>query len=222
MADVVIRPQGVEFDGRTYPIVDGLSMPTPERRWFEQWRVGGIGCVNTTVAVWENASETLALLGKWRHVIAANSDLVAHRDKRRGDRGDPQVGPHRDRVRLPEHRAGRAQHRPVRRVPRPRRLHHAAHLQPAELHRLRLLGGERHRHLVALRAQGDRGDEQGRHPDRPVALRRAHHARSDRALGACRWRSRTPTRASSSARASTARDGRRRPKRSRRSPRAAA
>ncbi len=34
-------------------------------------------CVNTTVAVWENASETLAVLGKWRHVLAQNSDLVA-------------------------------------------------------------------------------------------------------------------------------------------------
>ena len=103
-------------------------------------------------------------------------------------------------LRLPEHGAGRAQPRPLRRVPRPRRLHHAAHLQPAELHRLRLLGGERHRHLVALRPQGDRGDEPGRHPDRPLALRRAHHARRDRALGARRSRSPTPTRASTSAR----------------------
>ena len=71
------RPDGVEYGGRTYPIVDGLSMPTPERRWFEAWRAGSISCVNTTVSVWENASETLALLGKWRTVLAANADLVA-------------------------------------------------------------------------------------------------------------------------------------------------
>src|SRR5262245_15456646 len=77
MEDLVIRPQGAEFGGRTYAIVDGLSMPTPERRWFEEWRAGAIACVNTTVSVWENAGETLALLGKWRTVIAANSDIVA-------------------------------------------------------------------------------------------------------------------------------------------------
>lgn len=58
-------------------IVDGLMMPTPERRWFEEWRDAKLGCVNTTVAVWENAGETLATLGKWRHVIAQNADLVA-------------------------------------------------------------------------------------------------------------------------------------------------
>lgn len=77
MESVIIKPDGASFAGRTYPIVDALSMPTPERRWFEQWRDGGIGCINTTVAVWENASETLAVLGKWRHVVAQNADLVA-------------------------------------------------------------------------------------------------------------------------------------------------
>jgi len=58
-------------------IVDGLSMPVPERRWFEEWREAGIGCVNTTVAVWENAADTLGLLGKWRVVLEQNRDLVA-------------------------------------------------------------------------------------------------------------------------------------------------
>ena len=77
MEDVTIRPEGVELDGRTYTIVDGLSMPTPERRWFEEYRSGAITCVNTTISVWENASETLALLGKWRLVLEQNSDLVA-------------------------------------------------------------------------------------------------------------------------------------------------
>lgn len=77
MEDVIIKPEGALFAGRTYPIVDALSMPTPERRWFEQWRDGGIGCINTTVAVWENSTDTLAVLGKWRYVIAQNADLVA-------------------------------------------------------------------------------------------------------------------------------------------------
>jgi len=57
-------------------IVDGLSMPTPERKWFEEWQAGGIGCVNTTIAVWENAHETLSILSKWRRVLRENSDLV--------------------------------------------------------------------------------------------------------------------------------------------------
>jgi membrane dipeptidase len=61
----------------SYLIVDGLSMPAPERRWFEEWRAGGIACVNTTIALWENAGETLGLLGKWRTIVAQNSDLIA-------------------------------------------------------------------------------------------------------------------------------------------------
>ncbi len=72
-----ILPAGVALGGRTYAIVDALTMPVPERQWFEEWRAGAIGCVNATVAVWENASETIALLGKWRRIIAANSDIVA-------------------------------------------------------------------------------------------------------------------------------------------------
>jgi membrane dipeptidase len=77
MPEVMVRPDGVEYDGRLYGIVDALSMPTAERRWFEHWREGGLTCVNTTIAVWENASETLAVLGKWRNVLARNSDIVA-------------------------------------------------------------------------------------------------------------------------------------------------
>lgn len=77
MTDVVNTPHGALYGGRTYPIVDALSMPTPERRWFEQWHEAGFTAVNTTVAVWENSYETLALLGKWRRVIADNADLVA-------------------------------------------------------------------------------------------------------------------------------------------------
>lgn len=77
MSELVIRPEGVEYEGKAYSIVDGLSMPTPERRWFEQYRGAPLAAVNTTISVWENAAETLALLGKWRQVLAANSDIVA-------------------------------------------------------------------------------------------------------------------------------------------------
>ena len=58
-------------------LVDGLSMPVPERRWFEEYREAKLGAVNTTVAVWENSQETLALLAKWRLVLEQNKDLVA-------------------------------------------------------------------------------------------------------------------------------------------------
>jgi microsomal dipeptidase-like Zn-dependent dipeptidase len=75
--ELAVRREGVAFRGRTYAMVDALSMPTPERRWFQQWRDGGLSCVNTTVAVWENATETTGLLGKWRNVVDANADLVA-------------------------------------------------------------------------------------------------------------------------------------------------
>lgn len=77
MDKFIVRPEGAEFQGRVYPVVDGLSMPTPERKWFEEWRAGGIGCVNTTISVWENAKETLDFLNKWQQVIAENCDLVA-------------------------------------------------------------------------------------------------------------------------------------------------
>lgn len=58
-------------------IVDGLSMPVPERTWFQEWRDANLACVNTTIAVWENSAETLSLIGKWNRIVAENRDLVA-------------------------------------------------------------------------------------------------------------------------------------------------
>lgn len=77
MPELVIRPDGAEYEGRLYPIVDGLSMPTPERRWFEEYRGAPLAAVNTCLAVWENCTEAMALIGKWRTVLAANQDIVA-------------------------------------------------------------------------------------------------------------------------------------------------
>jgi membrane dipeptidase len=77
MAQATQKVSSSTLRNHSYLIVDGLSMPTPERRWFEEWRAGGIACVNTTIALWETAGETLALLGKWRTVVAQNSDLIA-------------------------------------------------------------------------------------------------------------------------------------------------
>jgi len=58
-------------------IVDGLQIPTPERRWFEEWRAGGVGCVHATMAIWEGAEETLSYVGRYKRVLEENADLVA-------------------------------------------------------------------------------------------------------------------------------------------------
>ena len=57
-------------------IIDALNIPTPERRWFEEWRAGGVGAVNVTLAIWENSEETVRYIGKWRRVIDENADIV--------------------------------------------------------------------------------------------------------------------------------------------------
>jgi microsomal dipeptidase-like Zn-dependent dipeptidase len=58
-------------------IIDGLSMPAPERRWLEEYHEAKLSAVNTTLAVWENAPETLALIGKWRQLLEENGDIAA-------------------------------------------------------------------------------------------------------------------------------------------------
>lgn len=58
-------------------IVDGLSMPVCERRWLEEYHAAKLSAVNTTVAVWENSHETLAVLAKWRLLLEACKDIAA-------------------------------------------------------------------------------------------------------------------------------------------------
>ena len=58
-------------------IVDGLSMPVPERRWFAEYHEAKLGAVNTTLCVWENSQEALALIAKWRLALEQNKDIVA-------------------------------------------------------------------------------------------------------------------------------------------------
>ena len=57
-------------------MVDGLQIPTPERRWFEEWHAGGLGCVHATMAVWEGAKETLSYIAKYKRVLLENADIV--------------------------------------------------------------------------------------------------------------------------------------------------
>ena len=57
--------------------IDALCIPCPERPLVERWRRGNVGCMHVTVAVWEDARETLGTLGRWRRFMDANADLVA-------------------------------------------------------------------------------------------------------------------------------------------------
>lgn len=57
-------------------IIDALQYPIPARRWFEEWRAGKVGCVHVTVAIWENAQQTLEKLALWRNAFAANADII--------------------------------------------------------------------------------------------------------------------------------------------------
>jgi microsomal dipeptidase-like Zn-dependent dipeptidase len=59
-------------------IVDALQYSRPERPRFEEWRAGGIGCVHVTLAVWENARDTLRVIGNWHRLFDRNADLIAH------------------------------------------------------------------------------------------------------------------------------------------------
>ena len=58
----------------------GSSMPTPERRWFEEWRAGGLGCVNCHD---RGLGERRRDAGAARQVAAAASRRTATSSRRR-------------------------------------------------------------------------------------------------------------------------------------------
>lgn len=61
-----------------HPIrIDALQFNNPTRARFEEWRYGGLDCVHVTVALWEDARETLGAIGRWNRVLTDNSDLIA-------------------------------------------------------------------------------------------------------------------------------------------------
>ncbi|MBL8701253.1 MAG: membrane dipeptidase [Alphaproteobacteria bacterium] len=49
----------------------------PERPRFEEWRRGGVDCVHITLAIWEDARDTLKVIGKWHRHFEAHGDLIA-------------------------------------------------------------------------------------------------------------------------------------------------
>lgn len=56
--------------------VDALQYSKPERPRFEEWRRGKIDAVHVTIAIWEDSTETLREVGKWRSRFDENSDLI--------------------------------------------------------------------------------------------------------------------------------------------------
>lgn len=63
--------------GSEHVTVDALTYPRPHGRWVEEWRELSIDCVQITVAVWENARDTLNLIGKWDGLLEQHADLAA-------------------------------------------------------------------------------------------------------------------------------------------------
>ena len=57
-------------------IVDGAQHHKWTKETFEDIRKGDISAVNITLAIWENARETLAEIGQWYRRFDQFSDLI--------------------------------------------------------------------------------------------------------------------------------------------------
>ena len=58
-------------------LIDCLQASKPSRERFLEWREGNLGCVHTTLAIWENARETISVIGTWNRLFTDNADLIA-------------------------------------------------------------------------------------------------------------------------------------------------
>ncbi len=56
--------------------IDALCIPYAERQTLERWRKGNVSAMHVTMAIWEDARETITTIGRWRRLVAANADLV--------------------------------------------------------------------------------------------------------------------------------------------------
>ena len=75
--------------------IDGLQISRWSREAFEEARAGRLTCIHATLAVWENARDTLSQLGRWEQLLADNSDLVRlvlHGDDIRKAQAEGRVG----------------------------------------------------------------------------------------------------------------------------------
>ena len=58
-------------------LIDSLAGSIYNRERFELWRGAGVDCAHVTLAVWENARETLSVIGQWNRLFNDNPDLIA-------------------------------------------------------------------------------------------------------------------------------------------------
>ena len=58
-------------------LIDSLAGSIYNRERFDLWREAGLDCVHVTLAVWENARETLSVIGQWNRLFNDNLDLIA-------------------------------------------------------------------------------------------------------------------------------------------------
>lgn len=75
------KSKGPEAYAKEYAdaiVIDCLEYSMWNRERFQELRAGGMGCVHVTLAVWENARETLTAIGEWLMLLAEHKDLVVH------------------------------------------------------------------------------------------------------------------------------------------------
>lgn len=58
-------------------IVDCLQYSKPTRERFLEWRAGNVACVHITLSIWEDARDTLKVIGEWNRLLENNADLIA-------------------------------------------------------------------------------------------------------------------------------------------------
>ncbi|MGH6894169.1 MAG: membrane dipeptidase [Dongiaceae bacterium] len=57
-------------------VIDALQYSNWNRRRFEEQRRGGVDAVPVTLVYWENARETLGIIGRWHDTFRRFSDLI--------------------------------------------------------------------------------------------------------------------------------------------------
>src|SRR6516225_8316765 len=57
-------------------VIDGLIISDFNRAVFEDMRKGGLTAANCTCCVWENFTETMRNVARWKKLLRENSDLI--------------------------------------------------------------------------------------------------------------------------------------------------
>ena len=74
--------------------VDCLQYSKPSRERFLEWKKGNINVVHVTLAVWENALETIKVISEWNKLFRENSDLIGLAKSQHDIFGDVSAGDH--------------------------------------------------------------------------------------------------------------------------------